>query len=69
MLELTMAVAITPIAVISTESGGWAASACAALAPGAARSLITAPSPNGRKIDEGEQEQPADDCHVLQAGR
>jgi hypothetical protein len=63
-----MAIAITPIVIIATESGGWAASACAALAP-EARSLITGPSSNGREIEEAEQEQPADDCHVLQAGR
>ena len=63
-----IATVITPIVVIATESGGCAASACAALAPGA-RPLITGPSSNGRKIEEGEQEQPADNRHMLQAGR
>jgi hypothetical protein len=51
MLEPTMAIAITPIDVIATDSDGWAASGCAVLAP-EARSLITGPSSNGRKIDE-----------------
>jgi|SRR5690349_9730893 hypothetical protein len=68
MLEPTMAIAITPIVVIATESGGWAASACAALAP-EARSLITGPSFNGREIEEAEQHQPAYNRHMLQAGR
>jgi hypothetical protein len=63
-----IATVITPIVGIATESGECAASACAALAPGA-RPLITGPSSNGRKIEEGEQEQPADNRHMLQAGR
>src|SRR5216683_350150 len=37
--------------VTATESGGWAASLCAALAP-EARSLIAGPSSAGREIEE-----------------
>src|SRR5438552_14079846 len=68
IVEPTMATAITPIVVIATESGGWAATACAAPAP-AARSLIAGPSSAGREIEEAKQDQPADNRHMLQAGR
>jgi len=63
MLEPTIATAITPIVVIATECGGARQSAALA------RSLVTGPSSNGHKIDQEEQEQPADDRHMLQAGR
>src|SRR3984893_13386146 len=68
IVEPTIATAITPIVVIATESGGWAATACAALAPGP-RSLISGPLATGGEVEDGEQEEPADDCHMLQAGR
>src|SRR5271169_2768670 len=68
IVEPTIATAITPIVVIATESGGWAATVCVVLVP-AARSLIAGPSPAARKIEEAEQDQPADDRHMLQACR
>src|SRR5579864_4456125 len=68
IVEPTIATAITPIVVIATESGGWAATARAALAP-EARSLISGPSSAAGEVEDAEQEEPADDCHVLQAGR
>src|SRR6202035_1987221 len=45
----------------------WAATVCAAFATGA-RSLIAGPSPAARKIEEAEQQQSADNRHMLQAG-
>jgi hypothetical protein len=68
IVEPTIATAITPIVVIATESGGWAATVCAVLAPGA-RSLIAGPLATGGEVEDAEQEEPTDDCHVLQAGR
>src|SRR5271169_1973406 len=64
IVEPTIATAITPIVVTATESGGWAATACAALAPGA-RSFISRPSSTGGEVEDQEQEEPADDCLVL----
>src|SRR3984893_6296717 len=46
----------------------WAATVCAAFAAGA-RSLIAGPLVTGGEVEDGEQEEPTDDCHVLQAGR
>src|SRR5580658_5991692 len=64
IVEPTIATAITPIVVIATGGGGWAATAGAALAPGAWW-IIPGPSSAGREIEEAEQEQPADDRHML----
>src|SRR5579859_669145 len=68
IVEPTIATAITPIVVIATGSGGWAVTAGAALAPGA-WSIIPGPSSAGRDIQAVEQEQPANDRRMLQAGR
>src|SRR5271168_3972810 len=68
IVEPTIATAITPIVAIATESGGWAPTACAALAPGA-RSFISRLSSAASEVENREQEEPADNCHVLQAGR
>jgi hypothetical protein len=68
IVEPICATAIAPIVVIATESGGWAVSVCAALAP-EARSLISVPSSGDRETEEGEQEQPADNRDMFQAGR
>ena len=68
ILDPTIAIAITPIVVIATESGGWAATPCTALAA-EPRSLIFGPSSAAGEVEDAEQEKPTDDCHVLQAGR
>src|SRR5258707_15108022 len=58
MLEPTMAIAITPIVVIATGSGGWGATVCSP--PSAsARSLIRAPSPRGRASQDHDRQQTA----------
>src|SRR5271156_5689600 len=62
IVEPTIATAITPIVVIATGSGGWAAPAGATLAPGP-WTIIPDPSSAGREIEEAEQEQPSDDRH------
>src|SRR5271163_4283414 len=68
IVEPTIATAITPIVAVATGSGGWAATACAAVSPGP-WSITSGPSSAGREIEEAEQQQPTDDRHMLQAGR
>src|SRR4029077_15208645 len=68
IVEPTIATAITPIVVIATGSGGWGATAGAALPRGAGW-IFPVPSSAGGEIEKAEQEQPADDRHMLQAGR
>src|SRR5437870_11638979 len=53
IVEPTIATAITPIVVIATESGGWAATACAALAAGG-------PAPNFRPSSAGSEAEEAE---------